>query len=286
MSMHPLGPLRRIAVYPRTQRDLPRWMERLAGITAAHGIELLPIERDPDGDPPGAAGIVAASDLVLVLGGDGTLLSAARLAAPLDKPVLGINIGGLGFLAEYEMNEWEQAIHDLIAGRVRVVPRMMLECREQGESRGLALNDIVITKAALARMVTLELSIDDQPLARLRADGLILSTPVGSTGYNLSAGGPIVAPSEEVLILTPICPHQLNMRPLVVPPGARVRIDVLDRAEESYLTLDGQVGWPITRETSIEVARAAQPLRLVSSPAQRFYGVLQRKLGWGSGRVD
>ncbi len=281
----PLGPIRRIAVYPRTPADLPRWLERLRGVLEPAGIELLPIEREPAGESGDAGAIVAASDLVLVLGGDGTLLSAARLAGPLDKPVLGINIGGLGFLAEYELAEWEQALGDLLAGRVRVERRMMIACREGGHDFGWALNDVVVTKAALARMVTLVLHVDDQPVARIRADGLIVSTPVGSTGYNLSAGGPIVAPSEDLLIVTPICPHQLNMRPLVMPASSRLRIEVVDHAEESYLTLDGQVGRPITQSTSIEIAKAPRALRLISGPDKRFYSILERKLGWGATRA-
>lgn len=282
----PLGPIHRVAVYPRTPDDLPRWLERLRGVLGASGIDLVPVRRGPAGDPEDAGAIVAGVDLVLVLGGDGTLLSAARLAGPLDKPVLGINIGGLGFLAEYELAEWEQALADVLAGRVRIERRMMIDCREDGAAFGWALNDVVITKAALARMVTVEVHVDDQSVARVRADGLIVSTPVGSTGYNLSAGGPIVAPSEDLLIVTPICPHQLNVRPLVVPATSRLRIEVVDHAEESYLTLDGQVGRPITQATSIDVVRAPRDLRLVSGPGKRFYDILQRKLGWGATRAD
>ncbi|RMF14167.1 MAG: NAD(+)/NADH kinase [Candidatus Dadabacteria bacterium] len=222
------------------------------------------------------------ADLVLVLGGDGTFLAAARAAAPAGVPVLGINLGSLGFLAEYEREEWPEAINDLYAGRVRRERRLMLDCALDGADCGWVLNDVVIAKTALARMITLDLSIDDQPVTRLRADGLIIGTPVGSTAYNLSAGGPIVQPSTDVITITPICPHQLNLRPLVVPAQARIRVDLAEPVEDAYLTLDGQIGQPLSQACTITVSAAARPLELVAAAHRRFYAILSSKLGWGA----
>lgn len=283
MTMRPRIPdeLRRIAIYPKPLPDMDSWLERIGGVLDRRGVEATVVSRDRNGDPSAQAGVVEASDLVLVLGGDGTFLSAARLAAPKDKPVLGVNVGNLGFLAEYESHEWEQALDDLFAARSRIEPRMMVSCAADGEPRGCGLNDVVITKSALARMVSMELLVDGESVSRFSADGLIVSTPVGSTAYNLSAGGPIVQPSEDVLIITPICPHQLNFRPLVVPPDTEITLVVETQREQGYLTIDGQVGWPLEGRCEIQIQRAANPLMLVSGPTKRFYAILREKLGWG-----
>lgn len=222
---------------------------------------------------------------LVVLGGDGTLLKAARYAAPRGIPVMGINMGGLGFLAEFEKEEYERALLQLLQGELEPEPRMMVRCWRNGKEEGVALNDVVITKAALARMIQLEITVNDDPIATIRADGIIVSTPVGSTAYNLSVGGAIVDPTMELLLLAPICPHQLNFRPLALPPQSRIALRVLPGSGETYLTLDGQVGHPIQNNELITVERAPFSLWLLTDPRKSFYTILKKKLGWGSHRA-
>lgn len=269
---------RAVAIYVK-RGDVPRdWLNSVVRELNTQGVDVSVVDR---GRPTQTERAIAAADLVLVLGGDGTFLSAARYAAPHGKPVLGVNLGSLGFLAEYERNDWRRAVDDLLGGRAIKDQRLMLSCHLGGKALGWALNDIVINKSALARMITVDLKIDAKPVARLRADGLIVSTPVGSTAYNLSAGGPIVHPSTNVITITPICPHQLNVRPLVVSPDAQIELTVEGANDECYLTLDGQVGKPLKNNSRITVARAAEPLKLLRRPDWRFFETLTQKLGWG-----
>ena len=239
------------------------------------------------GRPDGiAVGDVARhSDLTLVLGGDGTLLSVAR-AAPAGKPVLGINVGVLGFLAGLRREEALSRLDEVLAGDFREDLRRRFEVRIlNGPHRGRyrALNDAVINKEALSRISTFAISLDGHPVARFRADGIIVSTPTGSTAYNLSAGGPILHPSLPAVVITPICPHTLTQRPLVVPVKTSIGLSILDRARSDgvYLTLDGQEGFSIARDGEIEVRPAASPVTLLRPPESDHFDKLAEKLNWG-----
>ena len=237
----------------------------------------------PDGVP--VSRVSRVSDLTLVLGGDGTLLSVAR-AAPAGKPVLGINVGVLGFLAGLRREEALTRLDEVLGGGFREDKRRRFEVRiPSGAHKGTyrALNDAVLNKEALARISTFAISLDGRPAARFRADGIIVSTPTGSTAYNLSAGGPILHPSLAAVVVTPICPHTLTQRPLVVPAATRIGLSILDRGRTDgvYLTLDGQEGFPITRDCSVEVRPASSPVTLLRPPESDHFDKLAEKLNWG-----
>lgn len=225
--------------------------------------------------------VPAEADLVIVLGGDGTLLSIAHVAARRNTPVMGVNLGSLGFLTEVPLAEMTLALEALLSGRTDVVsPRMMLETTWRGTT-DLTLNDVVINKAAKARMIQYTVSVDGRDIARLRADGLIVATPTGSTAYSLSAGGPILQPAVPAIVLTPICPHTLSFRPTVISSAARVRIEMKTPGEEIYLTLDGQRGGEMDGDGVIEIRKADFGLSLVTSPRRNYFDLLQEKLRWG-----
>ena len=223
-------------------------------------------------------------DAVVVLGGDGTLLSVTR-GCPTAVPVAGVNLGTLGFLTEHAPERTFALLEELLAGEVEVERRERLHVEVAGGGGGertyQVLNDVVITKAALARIVTIAVEIDGEPLTRCRGDGLILATPTGSTAYNLSAGGPIVHPAVSVLLITPICSHTLADRPLAVPLSSRVRAFLEPGEAEVYLTLDGQRGFPFTAGMSVTVSRSDEPLSLVRDRSGSFFSILHQKLKWG-----
>lgn len=220
-------------------------------------------------------------NLVIVLGGDGTLLSIAYRAAQEDVPVMGVNLGSLGFLTEVPLEEVYHAIDSFLSGERRIVsPRQMLEVRHRNKM-DYCLNDIVINKGALARMIQCVIWIDGREIARLRSDGLILATPTGSTAYSLAAGGPIIHPYIPAMILSPICPHTLSFRPMVISSESEVRIQLQAGSEEVYLTLDGQRGGRLDDEDSIHVRKSEHVLTLISSPKRNYYDLLHEKLGWG-----
>ncbi len=221
-------------------------------------------------------------DLVVVLGGDGTLLSIAHLAAQSGIPVLGVNLGRLGFLTEVPTDEVFVTLDAFLEGNEDIVsPRHLLqvECREK---KYFCLNDVVVNKGALARMIQLAIWIDGKEIAALKADGLIVSTPTGSTAYSLSAGGPIIQPYIPAIVLAPICPHTLSFRPMVVSSASTVRMQLLTAGEEVYLTLDGQRGVLLGKNDVVEIQRAGIELRLVSSPKRNYFDLLKEKLGWGT----
>jgi len=232
-------------------------------------------------DGPNREEIPGQVDLVVVLGGDGTLLSIAHIAACKQVPVMGVNLGRLGFLTEVPLDEMTLALDALIGGNEDVIsPRWMLESKFKDGS-GLALNDVVINKGALARMIQVTVWIDDREIQTLKADGLIVATPTGSTAYSLSAGGPIIQPYIPAILLTPICPHTLTFRPTVITSDSRIKIQLLTSGEEVYLTLDGQRGSTMDKNDTVEVRRADCELRLVSSPKRNYFDLLQEKLSWG-----
>jgi NAD+ kinase len=227
----------------------------------------------------------ATADLVVVVGGDGTLLSAARWLAGHPRPILGINLGGLGFMTETGPEEAEAVLSEVLDGRYGVDRRMTLDATLVRGRRVIArqtvLNDAVIAKSALARMIDLEVGIDGDHVTVYRADGLIVSTPTGSTAYSLSAGGPIIHPGMAALLIAPICPHTLTMRPLVVPAEARVEVTLRTGDSEVFLTLDGQVGHPLRAGDRLRVRRGGSQVLMVRSRRQSYYEVLRRKLRWG-----
>jgi NAD+ kinase len=229
--------------------------------------------------------IADAAQLLLVLGGDGTLLAGAHLAGPRGIPILPINLGSMGFLTSFTLDELYPALEDTLAGRSSISQRVMLSAElERGgkviESHRV-LNDAVINKGALARMIELELSIDAAPVCRYRADGLIVATPTGSTAYSLSAGGPIVHPTVESILITPICPHTLSDRPLVIRDSSSVEITLLGGAESVFLTLDGQRGIPLEPGDRARITRAKELLRLIHPPRKSYFDILRNKLKWG-----
>ena len=224
-------------------------------------------------------------DLVVVLGGDGTLLAVARTVGPA-APILGVNLGTLGFLTEISRGELYPSLVQVLAGRFRVEERSLFDVELQRSGGGAlqsyqVLNDAVITKSALARIIELTLQIDGHLIARFRADGLIISTPTGSTAYNLSAGGPILSPLLPVAVLTPICPHALSLRPIVVPDTGRIEVTLETPREEVYLTLDGQEGTSLGYGDVVRLGRSASRVRLVKISARGFFDSLRGKLRWG-----
>jgi NAD+ kinase len=232
-------------------------------------------------DGPNREEIPGQVDLVVVLGGDGTLLSIAHIAACKRVPVMGVNLGRLGFLTEVPLDEMTLALDAFIGGNEDIVsPRWMLESKFKDGS-GLALNDVVINKGALARMIQVTIWIDEREIQTIKADGLIVATPTGSTAYSLSAGGPIIQPYIPGILLTPICPHTLTFRPTVITSDSRIKIQLLTSGEEVYLTLDGQRGSTMVKNDTVEVWRADCELRLVSSPKRNYFDLLQEKLSWG-----
>ncbi|HSH68861.1 MAG TPA: NAD(+)/NADH kinase [Deferrisomatales bacterium] len=232
-----------------------------------------------------AGGGCSGVDLVVVLGGDGTLLSAVRALAGCEVPVLGVNLGRLGFLTEIALDELYPALERVLAGEIRTEPRTMLTCAVARAGRTVAtyqvLNDVVLNNGALARISDFSVRVDGCRVSNYRSDGFIVSTPTGSTAYNLSAGGPIVSPDLAAFVLTPICPHTLTHRPILVPDSAVVEICLEFKNGEVYLTLDGQQGVELAVGDVVRVARAAHRVLLVRSPERDFFQVLRSKLHWG-----
>ncbi len=231
------------------------------------------------------ADVPRAADLVVVLGGDGTLLSVARLVDSEEVPILGVNLGGLGFLTEITLDELYPVLGAVLSGKYRASRRMLLQVTVRREGKPVAeyfvLNDAVVTKGALARIVDLEVFVEQEFVTAYRADGIVVCTPTGSTAYGLSAGGPILFPSMHALILVPICPHTLTNRPLVLPEEVTVQVVLNSQNEDVYLTLDGQVGFPLRYRDQVEVRRADREITLVASPKKNFYEILRSKLKWG-----
>ena len=224
------------------------------------------------------------TDLVLVLGGDGTLLSVADGLGQggFDVPILAVNFGSLGFLTEITRPELFTALEAAVNGRVEHDERMMLCGRTASESR-VALNDIVLTRTALSRMVDLDVTVGDQFVTSVRSDGLIIATPTGSTAYNLSAGGPVVHPAMDAMVLTPIAPHTLTHRPIVIPSEREVRVRAAsgNAGAEIYITFDGQHGFALQEGEEVSVTRTAKPIRLVRAANRNYFEVLRKKLKWG-----
>jgi NAD+ kinase len=229
--------------------------------------------------------IAALSDLLIVLGGDGTLLAAARLLGERNVPILPVNLGGLGFLTSVTLDDLYPVLEQAIKGEARYSERVLLESRVLRQGKpfhcALALNDAVLNKAALARIIDLELRVNGEFVTTYKADGLIVATPTGSTAYSLSAGGPIIYPIVSAFVITPICPHTLTNRPLVIPDSAKIEIGFAAGEAPIYLTLDGQVGVELHASDVVALSAAAERLRLVRAQQKSYFAVLRDKLKWG-----
>lgn len=229
--------------------------------------------------------LAANVDLIVVLGGDGTMIATSRMMGDFDVPVLGINYGTLGYLAEFRVEEMFQALESILAGDYRIDTRVRLAVEVmRGEEilmHSRALNDVVINKSALARIIEIEARMDGHLISGFRADGLIVSTPTGSTAYNLSAGGPVVYPSMNALVITPICPFTLSDRPIVVPDDALIELRLRTPKEEVVLTLDGQFGLPIQIEDRILIRKSLTTFKIVQPMNRNYFEVLREKLRWG-----
>jgi NAD+ kinase len=232
--------------------------------------------------------IPTASDLIIVLGGDGTFLNVARIAHPQGVPILGVNLGTLGFLTETTLEDLYPTLQSALNDECEIEHRMLLNAslwRGKTKMHDFnVLNEIVINKGAHARIVNLTVLVNDQPMTSYRADGLIIATPTGSTAYSLSAGGPIIHPSMEALVLSPICPFALTNRPIVVPDSSKIKVKLTKRHEDEdvRITLDGKVGCPMKSGDILEAEKAQVSVKLVQAPGKNYYQTLRKKLHWGS----
>jgi NAD+ kinase len=290
-----LPPVRRVGILAKSHlaAAAPHLVE-IAGWLKERGAEAI-FEIETAALAPGATPHAASrkalaehADMVLVLGGDGTLLSMADSlgAAGSRIPILGVNFGSLGFLTEVTLPELRASLEAALDGRARVEERMMLRAttarKGQPFAQHVALNDVVVTKGARSRMIDLSVHVGDEFVTRVKADGLIVATPTGSTAYNLAAGGPIVAPSMDALLLTPIAPHTLTNRPIVIPSNSPVRVQpVMDDRDEVFVTFDGQEGFELKGGDEIEVTRSEPPLHLIKPSTRSYFEVLRTKLKWG-----
>lgn len=263
--------------------ELLAWL-RQRGVTVIYDAETASVLN------PGDLGqtrqeVVQHAELLLVLGGDGTILAASREASPRGIPVLPINLGGLGFLTSFTLEELYPALEDVLAGKAAVNERVLLHVQRSHNSENLApqrvLNEAVMHKGTLARMIDLELHIDGSFVCRYRSDGLIVATPTGSTAYSLSAGGPIVHPAVESILITPICPHTLSDRPVVVPDTSGIELRFSDQSDSVFLTLDGQIGVPLQSGDRVRITRAKERLKLIHPPNKTYFEILRNKLKWG-----
>lgn len=276
--------------------DLGGFLDRLSGLAAALDVELAfgPEILSLPGRREGGALEEREDemDAFLTLGGDGTLLRGARIAGPRGVPLLGCNLGRLGFLTAVPRDGLQEALERLVAGAYRLEDRMALAVGVRRSGSGgaaepsyYAVNDAVVHKSGFARLITLRVWVDGEEVGEYSADGIVVATATGSTAYSLSAGGPVLAPNLDALVATPICPHTLAVRSLVLSGDCRIQIQALEGGEETVVTVDGQKGSRLTAEDRLEVSRSETPLRLVRFPERTFFSVLRRKLGWGDVRA-
>ena len=268
--------------------DIAEWLRARAvqAVFETETAQLMPSSADRA--VTGKSALASGVDIVLVLGGDGTLLSMADCIgeAGSDIPILGVNFGSLGFLTEITLPELYPSLEAALEGRAHIESRMMLRSTTIRDGRTMArliaLNDAVITKTARSRMIDLSVLVGDEFVTRVKADGLIIATPTGSTAYNLAAGGPIVQPMVDALILTPIAPHTLTNRPVVIPANSVVRVQPnMQERDEVFVTFDGQAGFQLQAGDEITVMRSETPLRLIRPSTRSYYEVLRTKLKWG-----
>jgi NAD+ kinase len=269
----------------QTACELSEWLEK-------RGIALIGEPYADTGKPdlaacerPAVKGDRFDADLVIVLGGDGTMISTARLIGDRQVLVLGVNYGSLGYLTEFRIEEMFPALEAILAGEYAVDSRVMLRAghfrNDELIAQGRVLNDVVINKAALARIIEIEVALDGQFVNSFRSDGLIVSTPTGSTAYNLSAGGPIIYPSMNAVVVTPICPFTLTNRPIVIPDSAEIELKLVNDAEGVVLTLDGQIGYTMNAGDRVIIRKSSTTFNIVQPPNRNYFDVLRNKLKWG-----
>lgn len=291
LQKSPESPMKRIGIIAKvkhdkqvrkTVSDLVRWLSERRIETVLDeeiGRQIDHPNRLPKPELAGAA------EMLVVLGGDGTLLSVARLIKGRDVPILGVNLGGMGFLAEVTIEEMFPVLEQVLAGNYGIDRRMMLRAQvlRQGSciTEESLLNDVVVNKSALARILTLEVAVDGRYLTTFQADGLILSTPTGSTAYSLAAGGPIIYPTLASILLTPICPHTLTNRPIILPVGSTVEVTLRSDERDAYVTLDGQIGFPFLKNDVARIQQSDYVVPLIKSPFKAYFQVLRTKLKWG-----
>lgn len=289
-------PIKRIGIVLKPhQPDALKTICELAAWLAERGISLVggpEIERQRVQQQTGCSieeleneKLAANVDLILVLGGDGTMIATARMIGDTEVPVLGVNYGGLGYLAEFRIEELYTALESILSGNYRLDKRVMLSVEllrgKEWVTRNRVLNDVVINKSALARIIEIEAFLNQQFVNSFRADGLIVSTPTGSTAYNLSAGGPVIFPSMNAVVITPICPFTLSNRPIVVPDDATIELCLKTEQEDVALTLDGQVGFPLKVEDRVVIRKSQTTFNIVQPTNRNYFEVLRDKLRWG-----
>jgi len=291
-----VSPIQRIGiVVKRHQPDALQTVCRLTEWLNERGISLVggpEIERERIEHETGCAiqvvpeaELATSVDLILVLGGDGTMIGTARMVGDTEVPVIGVNYGGLGYLAEFRIEELFAALESILKGEYKLEKRVMLAVElfrgDDNVSRNRVLNDVVINKSALARIIEIDAYLNSQFVNSFRADGLIVSTPTGSTAYNLSAGGPVIYPSMNAIVITPICPFTLSNRPIVVPDESEIELRLKTEEEEVALTLDGQVGFPLKVEDRVVIRKSRTSFNLVQPMNRNYFEVLRDKLRWG-----
>lgn len=266
-----LGDSRKPGIAPTVQALTP-WLRSVARVVSTDLTNRLPLTR-------------VRADLALVFGGDGSILATARRLAGNPIPVLGVNLGKFGFLTEVQIDEIKAGVQQFLTGKASLARRMLLDCTIERSGRRIgrfaALNDAVVTRGAISRMVRLRIFVGDEEVTRFAGDGLIISTPVGSTAHSLSAGGPIVHPDIRAFVMTPICAHTLSMRPLVIPVDKPITVEVVQRPEEIVLTIDGQVSTYLREGDRVRVGAARKSFALVQLGRRTYFDVLHRKLSWG-----
>jgi len=259
-----------------TANELSDWLAQ-RGIRRVGPIEAM--------SPEYPANVLSGCDLIVVLGGDGTMIAAARMIGDADVPVLGINYGSLGYLTDFRIEEMFSAVESVIAGEFDIDRRVLLDavlCRgDERVASGRVLNDVVINKAATARIIDLQVRLSGFFVNTFRSDGLIVSTPTGSTAYNLSAGGPIVYPSMNAVVLTPICPFTLTNRPIVIPDHAEIELILDNQNEGVILSLDGQAGYQMLAGDRVIIKKSSTTFNLVKPTSRTYFDVLRDKLKWG-----
>ena len=288
--------IKRIGVIVKPhQPDALETLCRLTSWLSEHGITLVgptEVERETIEQRTGCtidvvheSELARQVDLILVLGGDGTMIATSRMIGDVRVPVIGVNYGGLGYLAEFPLEELFPALESILAGQYQVQQRLMLTVElwrgEELVTRNRVLNDVVVNKSALARIIEIEAYLNEQFVNLFRADGLIVATPTGSTAYNLSAGGPIIYPSMNAVVITPICPFTLSNRPIVVPDESMIEVRLVTEKEEVALTLDGQVGVPLKAGDRAVIRKSKTAFNLVQPPNRNYFEVLRNKLKWG-----
>ncbi len=264
--------------------ELLRWLEE-RGVASVYDEETATCLKNDNGFGKTRHLVAREADLLVVLGGDGTLLAAAREAAARGIPILPINMGSLGFLTSFTLEELYPALEATLNGQSAIDERVLFLVDRINDGKVLTqqrvLNDAVVHKGTLARMIELELFIDGGFVCRYRADGLIVATPTGSTAYSMSAGGPIVHPSVASIVITPICPHTLSDRPVVVSDTSAIELRICESSESVYLTLDGQTASPAEVGDRIRITRAAERIKLIHQPNKSYFEILRNKLKWG-----